>query len=75
MSDETCTCWNWEHECGLPADHLGNHKCGGCHDAWNRGEWDDDPDEWDRPETRCSNDLAERQAEVDAEILKRIRLI
>lgn len=60
MDTETvCKGWNGEHECGLPEDHPGDHKCAGCHDIWNRGEWDNDPDDWDRPAERCTDEAGE----------------
>jgi hypothetical protein len=52
-----CRGWNGAHDCGRENDHPGDHVCAGCHDQWNRGEWDDDADEWEheRPpvEHRC----------------------
>ncbi len=48
-----CGAWNWTHTCRLEVDHVGDHECHFCGDVWNRGEWDDDPDEWDRPDERC----------------------
>lgn len=53
---DVCKGWNWMHTCELPADHVGDHECAGCGDVWNRGEWDDDDEQWDRPEERCDDD-------------------
>ncbi|MFT4188750.1 MAG: hypothetical protein QM621_09235 [Aeromicrobium sp.] len=54
-STPTCDGWNDQHDCGLPTGHVGDHECVGCGDVWNRGEWDEDADEWlhERPEQRC----------------------
>lgn len=31
-----CRDWSGPHDCGLPDDHDGDHRCGGCGDVWNR---------------------------------------
>jgi hypothetical protein len=53
-----CDAVNGPHICHLPTGHPGDHVCAGCHDLWNRGPWDDDPDDidpWDG--TTCLDDL------------------
>ena len=35
-----CDGWNDNHDCGREPDHAGDHVCLGCHDQWNRGDWD-----------------------------------
>ena len=54
-----CGANNGPHDCLEPADHTDDHVCAGCHDVWNRGPWDDDPDDeaepWDG--RTCLDDL------------------
>lgn len=58
-----CGASNGPHHCLEPAEHTGDHVCAGCADVWNRGPWDEDPDDldpWDG--TTCLDDPA---AELD----------
>lgn len=63
-----CGASNGPHDCLEPAEHVGNHMCAGCHDLWNRGPWDDDPDDlepWDG--TTCLDDLNDDELDDDEE--------
>lgn len=64
---DQCDAYNDAHDCGLPADHAGDHECAGCHDVWNRGPWDDDADEWrwQRPDDRCIDAAGAQELVLD----------